>query len=58
MSALLLLLYGGSVVAVFLLILATEHTPNLKILPAVLIWPFIWPLMLLVALVEYLNNAP
>ena len=57
MTPLTLLLYSGSVIAVFLLIWAADGTPSWLSLPAVLMWPVAWPVMLLFALFKYFKNS-
>jgi len=57
MIPLTLLLYGGSVVTAFLLICAVDYTPRWISIPAVLVWPVAWPVMLLFALFKYFKNS-
>jgi len=57
MTPLTLLLYSGSVIAAFLLIWAADGTPSWLSLPAVLMWPVVWPVMLLFALFKYFKNS-
>ena len=56
MTPLTLLLYGGSVVAAFLLIYAVGGTPTWLSMPALLVWPVVWPVMLLFALFKHWKN--
>ena len=56
MSAFILLLYLGSAIAAFLTVWAADEAPTLISIPAVLAWPVVWPLMLLIVLVRYLRS--
>lgn len=56
MTAFILLLYIGSAVAALLTIWAANGTPTLISFPAILAWPVVWPLMLLIAFVRYFQD--